>query len=94
MQAFCTSIVARQPDGTILHGRNLDFDFADEMRNVTFVAQFYRGEEHLFESLMFAGDIGVYTGVKYGAFSISENNRVLDGTVGSLMTNIISIFEG
>jgi len=94
MQAFCTSIVSRMPDGTIIHGRNLDFDFSDEMRNISFIAQFYRGDEHLFESMMFAGDIGVYTGVRYNAFSISENDRHLEGTIDSLMTNIKMIFAG
>jgi len=37
-QALCTSIVARLPDGHVIHGRNLDFGFADTMRNSTFRA--------------------------------------------------------
>jgi len=35
--ALCTSVVARQADGTLLHGRNMDFAFADAVRNATFV---------------------------------------------------------
>ena len=31
----CTSIVARKPDGRLIHGRNLDFDFDDLLRDMT-----------------------------------------------------------
>jgi len=75
LQAFCTSIVAKAADGTLMHGRNLDFSFADQMRDLTYVANWYKGGEHIFDSVMFAGDIGVYTGIKKGAFSVSENDR-------------------
>jgi hypothetical protein len=30
--SYCTSIVARMSDGTIIHGRNLDFDFPSVMQ--------------------------------------------------------------
>jgi len=43
------------------------------MRDITYVAQFYRGDVFLFDAIMFAGDIGVYTGIKHGVFSASEN---------------------
>jgi len=41
-KALCTSIVARQPDGKIIHGRNMDFGFADAVRDATFTGRFYR----------------------------------------------------
>lgn len=73
--SFCTSAIAKLPDGTIVHDRNLDFNFADPMRKLTYVAKFKRGDKELFESVMFAGLNGVYTGIKKGAFSISEDLR-------------------
>jgi len=43
---------------------------------------------------MFAGDIGIYTGYKPGAFSVTENERTPAGTVQSLLTNVHLIFYG
>ncbi len=40
-QALCTSIVARTPNGNIIHGRNMDFGFADAVRNATYIGSFY-----------------------------------------------------
>jgi hypothetical protein len=60
-------------NGTIIHARNLDFDNADQMRKLTFRAKFVKQGQEKFEAVMFAGTIGVYTGIKKGAFSISEN---------------------
>lgn len=41
LTAFCTSIVVQQPGNKgILHGRNLDYDFSDLLRNLTFMVDF------------------------------------------------------
>jgi len=77
-KSLCTSIVARTPEDKIIHGRNLDYAFPDMMRKILYVGQFYRGEEFLFEAVMMAGHIGVYTGVRHGAFSMSFNARSTD----------------
>jgi len=45
------------------------------MRDLTYVANFYKDGAHIFDAVMFAGDIGVYTGMKPNAFSVSENDR-------------------
>jgi hypothetical protein len=72
----------------------LDFSFPDEMRNVTYIANYYKGGEHIFDAVMFAGDIGVYTGVKKGAFSVSENDRQANVTIGGVIENLELIFKG
>lgn len=69
--AWCTSVIAKQTDGTIIHSRNLDYNDAPFMRNLTFRAKFVAGDEFLFSAVMFAGNLGVYTGMKPGGFSIS-----------------------
>lgn len=43
-QSFCTSIIAKLDDGTIVHERNLDFDFAGTMRTLTYIAKFYKND--------------------------------------------------
>lgn len=62
--AFCTSVVARMKDGTIIHDRNQDYAFAPEMRNITYEAIFYDGDKYLFHSTGFAGYNGIMTGMK------------------------------
>jgi len=86
--------VARGPDGTIFHGRNLDFSFSDSMRNITYVGNYYKDGKHIFDAIMFAGDIGIYTGFKEGVFSVSENDREIIHTLESLLLNVAMIFEG
>jgi len=55
LSSFCTSILAADPSGMVIHVRNLDFAFADIMRNLTYEGWFYRNETLLFKSGMFAG---------------------------------------
>lgn len=40
LSAFCTSIVAQDEKGNIFHGRNLDYDFSDILRNISFISNF------------------------------------------------------
>lgn len=93
-EAFCTSIITKSADGTILHGRNLDFAYPDEMRDITFIGNFYKGGVHIFDGVLMAGVVGVYTGVKEGAFSVSENFRFQDKDFQSFLNNILTIFKG
>jgi penicillin V acylase-like amidase (Ntn superfamily) len=72
---FCTSIVAQQKDGQIIHGRNLDYEFSPELQNLTYIAEYYRDGELLFTSGQLAGYIGVLTGHKYKRFTFSINER-------------------
>ena len=73
MGSFCTSIVASQADGTIIHGRIMDFDWTNFLRNIAYKAKFVRGDKHVYDGVLFAGTLGVLTGMKPGAFSISIN---------------------
>jgi len=72
--AFCTSIVAYNSEGTVLHGRNMDFLFEATMRNITYQGEFYKNGKHLYTAVMYAGLNGVATGWREG-FSVSINNR-------------------
>jgi hypothetical protein len=68
--SWCTSIIVQQADGTVIHSRDLDYNF-DSMRNMTYRARFTHSGNYSFDAVMFAGVIGVYTGMKENAFSIS-----------------------
>jgi hypothetical protein len=73
--SFCTSVIARQEDGLIMHLRMLDFDFPNDTRNITYVAEFFNGDSYAYEAVMFGGLAAMQTGFKRGAFSISLNQR-------------------
>ena len=78
LRTYCTSVLVRTPNNTILHGRNLDFDLNTELlRQLTFHGTFVRTSKPAFryESIHFAGSIGLLTGVRPGFFSLSINQR-------------------
>jgi hypothetical protein len=75
--ALCTSIVAKAEDGTIIHGRTLDYEFTESLGNLIFEAEFYRGGVLLYKAPIFAGIIGIATAFKSGGFSLSINQRDL-----------------
>ena len=53
----------------------LDFYYTDYMRSITYRAKFVRDGKHIYDAVMFAGNVGVYTAMKPGKFAISENQR-------------------
>lgn len=89
----CTSIVAQGENGDLIHARNLDFglfvgwDFqnmtwplSEALRPAVVTMEFQRNQKTLYTSAGFVGYVGVFTGVKPGAFSFSANERFsLDG---------------
>ncbi len=44
LDAYCTSIVTRLNNGSIILARNLDFYFPNETRKILYIGKFYRGE--------------------------------------------------
>tara|TARA_Y200000002_G_scaffold335638_1_gene303293 strand:- start:526 stop:957 length:432 start_codon:yes stop_codon:yes gene_type:complete len=84
----CTSIVARSGNGTIWHGRNLDFGFfmgtnasthnwllTQNLRDLLVDVTFMKGGKALYRSVTYAGFVGLLTGSKHGGFSLSVNIR-------------------
>jgi len=94
VESFCTSIVAKQQDGTIIHGRVMDFTFADDMRRTTYNAEFVNGEDFLFNAVMFGGTTGIYTGMRPNAFSLSLNQRFPNTKNWKLLENMVMLFGG
>jgi len=88
VMGFCTSIVAMNTDGEIFHGRNLDFglypdvnwsdfqwELTQDLRPILFNANFTRNGTSLYKTTAFAGYIGVLTGVREGAMTITVDSR-------------------
>ena len=92
--AWCTSIIAKQANGEIIHARNLDYGFEDLMRALTFRAHYKQNGEFIFDAVMFAGVAGVYTGEKEKAFSISQDTRSFDKNPLGLVENFLMLYAG
>ena len=91
--AFCTSIVAHDKNGEIVHARNMDYPLYDSMHNLTYTADFYKNGEFLFKATMFAGYTGVFTAMKPGKFAISINERDTNTFMG-IAVNIVRFLGG
>eukprot|EP00484_Ammonia_sp_Unknown_P031066 CAMPEP_0197030642 /NCGR_PEP_ID=MMETSP1384-20130603/9835_1 /TAXON_ID=29189 /ORGANISM="Ammonia sp." /LENGTH=415 /DNA_ID=CAMNT_0042460029 /DNA_START=30 /DNA_END=1277 /DNA_ORIENTATION=+ len=85
---LCTSIVTQDETGHLYHGRNLDFglwpavnwttvqwELTDALRDILFNVNFTKNGELLYRSTVFGGYIGLLTGVRKGAMSISVDTR-------------------
>eukprot|EP00350_Pseudokeronopsis_sp_OXSARD2_P013931 CAMPEP_0170542488 /NCGR_PEP_ID=MMETSP0211-20121228/1888_1 /TAXON_ID=311385 /ORGANISM="Pseudokeronopsis sp., Strain OXSARD2" /LENGTH=309 /DNA_ID=CAMNT_0010845559 /DNA_START=196 /DNA_END=1125 /DNA_ORIENTATION=- len=93
-KALCTSIVARQPDGSIIHGRNMDFAFPDAMRNASYIAKFYRGDEFMYDAVMFGGYLGVVSAYKQNKFTFTMNARNTDNTIKNYFKTMGQVYVG
>lgn len=90
--AACTSIVGQHVNGTMFHGRNVDFGIPS-LRNITVNVNFTKGGELLYQGTTFVGYVGLLTGMRPGAFSLSLNQRNTHS--GNLWDNLAeAIFHG
>jgi len=85
---YCTSLVAQDAAGRVWHGRNLDFgifmgadpathswSLTQKLRAIQFNAMFTRGGKPLYNSTTYGGFVGLISGSKAGAFSITVDTR-------------------
>jgi len=93
----CTSIVAQNTDGNIIHARNLDFwagmGFTDSLKDMTFIADYQTGGKTLFKTTGFAGYVGALSGIKPGAFSVTINTRFYKQGLWEMFYEIIAALE-
>ena len=75
LSTFCTSIVARNDQGEIVHVRNLDFGDTANMKQLVVEVAFVKDGVEKARGPIIAGFLGAYTGQKPGVFSVSYNVR-------------------
>ena len=73
--AFCTSIVAQQTDGSIIHGRNLDFSGASILRAMTATVDFTSNGTVKYSATTYASYVGILTGLRPNAFTVTVDQR-------------------
>eukprot|EP00010_Vexillifera_abyssalis_P001685 CAMPEP_0201553204 /NCGR_PEP_ID=MMETSP0173_2-20130828/19503_1 /ASSEMBLY_ACC=CAM_ASM_000268 /TAXON_ID=218659 /ORGANISM="Vexillifera sp., Strain DIVA3 564/2" /LENGTH=508 /DNA_ID=CAMNT_0047963831 /DNA_START=44 /DNA_END=1566 /DNA_ORIENTATION=+ len=81
--ATCTSCVV-EIDGTPIHLRTMDWEM-ELLLELTAEIEFYSNNQKLFTATTWVGCVGVFTGIKEQAFSISINFR---STGGSFFSNL------
>ncbi|KAL4461672.1 hypothetical protein ABPG72_007343 [Tetrahymena utriculariae] len=74
----CTSIIARSPDGSIVHRRNLDYNFSQLISPLLAKKEFQKNGKTVFFANMIIGTATIVTGVVPNGFSITINQRVDD----------------
>ena len=72
---MCTSIVAETKNGTIYHGRNLDYSFTDSLRSMTVIIDFQQGGKIVYTGTTFAGMVGLLTAQKPHEYTITLDER-------------------
>jgi len=89
----CTSIVAQTPTGKIIHARNMDFWdgiwATNLLKNLSIQVDFKKGGKTLFHSTGFAGYVGVLSGMRPNAFSISIDTRYYPEGIAQLFEEVI-----
>nr|CAB3264183.1 N-acylethanolamine-hydrolyzing acid amidase-like [Phallusia mammillata] len=86
----CTSIVTTDHNGKIYHGRNLDYAEPSFLKNITIQVDFHRNGKSLFMATTYMGYVGVITGSRHGAFSISGDER----NTGKWWNNLLAVEKG
>jgi len=86
----CTSIIAQDPAGNVIHGRNLDFGLGpyngtegqwvmtDALRPLLSTITFTRNGQPVYKSVHYLGYVGFLTAVKPNAFTITVDTRFDD----------------
>ena len=92
MYFYCTSIVAKLPNGHILHGRDLDFKF-NEISKLAFIAIYKRNNTEQFRCVQFPAFTGAITCIKKGFFALSINAR-WSSYNRTLKDNLIALQNG
>jgi hypothetical protein len=80
---YCAGVLWAQADGTVVHGRNMDYAFHFKMPDghvlnwpdITFEATFMKGGKPLLKQVQWPGAIGLATAMRLGGWSFQQNTR-------------------
>uniref|UniRef100_A0A183V4Z0 CBAH domain-containing protein n=1 Tax=Toxocara canis TaxID=6265 RepID=A0A183V4Z0_TOXCA len=89
----CSSIIAEDAHGRILHGRNLDYMMDELMRNISIMVEFTRKEKVIYSAATFAFLSGITTGQKPNVFTLSLNARRTGWYIFNILMQIYTTFN-
>jgi len=81
---FCSGLLAAMPNGTVVHGRNMDYALFVEAngkkwtwQELTIDVVFVRAGSPLFNSVTWPGQLGVNTAMRFGGWTVDQQTRRL-----------------
>lgn len=81
---FCSGVIAAMKDGTVIHGRNMDYQLSLLWKNKTigwpeFTTEviFSRGGKPLYTSVTWPLQLGIHTAMRFGGWTFEQNTRRL-----------------
>jgi len=85
----CSGLLVAMPNGTVVHGRNMDFggNFPTRDGRVLYLPDvlvqvlFMRGGKPLYTSVQWPGYTGIHTAMRFGGWSFEQNTRFHDGAL-------------
>ena len=88
---LCTSVVAQDTYGHIIHGRNLDWNLPPALRKLMIDIDFLKDGKKLFRGTGAVGAVGVFNGMRYGGVAGGGWSASIDarGKGGSLWGNLL-----
>uniref|UniRef100_A0A8R1E385 CBAH domain-containing protein n=1 Tax=Caenorhabditis japonica TaxID=281687 RepID=A0A8R1E385_CAEJA len=89
----CTSIVAQDEFGQVYHGRNLDYDMTNLLKNITFYVDFERNGVVLYSGITFALYNGVLTGQRPHGYTVSLNARYSGAYIDNIIMELYTKFK-
>lgn len=82
--AYCSGIVAAMPNGTVVHGRNMDYMMELEVNGkvlgwpaLTVDVTFLRGGQPLMTSVTWPMQLGIHTAMRFDGWTFEQNTRHL-----------------
>eukprot|EP01125_Pyxidicula_operculata_P012605 TRINITY_DN4144_c0_g2_i1.p1 TRINITY_DN4144_c0_g2~~TRINITY_DN4144_c0_g2_i1.p1 ORF type:complete len:311 (+),score=62.90 TRINITY_DN4144_c0_g2_i1:95-1027(+) len=93
----CTSIIAQDAQGRILHARNLDFwpgiGFTDVLKNMTMQVDVIKGGKLQYHMTTFSGFVGVLSAQKPSAFSVTIDTRFYPDGIYEMFYEVIAAIQ-
>jgi hypothetical protein len=93
----CTSIVAQDPMGNILHSRNIDFwdgiTLTEQLKDIAGIFNMEKGGKTLFKYSTFVGYFGALSGQKPGGFSVTIDTRFYPNGLWEMFDEIVFALE-
>jgi hypothetical protein len=85
---LCTSVVADTPIGSVLHGRNMDWNIPPILRKLVVDVEYQRSNKTVFTGTTIVGFVGVLNGMTAGpnSWSVSMDAR---GKGGKVFPNLL-----
>eukprot|EP00930_Biecheleria_cincta_P063628 TRINITY_DN4916_c0_g1_i4.p1 TRINITY_DN4916_c0_g1~~TRINITY_DN4916_c0_g1_i4.p1 ORF type:complete len:403 (+),score=66.42 TRINITY_DN4916_c0_g1_i4:66-1274(+) len=80
---MCSGLLAAQEDGTVIHGRNMDYSFLYKMPDgsthdwpdVTYDVNFWREGKKIITSVAWPMSVGIHTAMRYDGWTFEQNTR-------------------